>query len=76
LLVAVDDAVMVIVALALRAVFVIEVAVIVTWPPTGMAGGAVNTAVLPLEVESGANEKSPQATAGVQFQVTPAALGS
>src|SRR5580658_10862265 len=53
-----------------------EVAVIVTWPPTGIAGGAVNTAVPPLDVDAGANENSPQATAGVQDQVTPAALGS
>jgi hypothetical protein len=56
--------------------FVNEEAVIVTEPPDGIAGGAVNTLVAPLGVLLGAKENDPHATAGVQAQITPAFAGS
>jgi hypothetical protein len=56
--------------------FVNEVAVIITEPPDGMAGGAVNMLVAPLSVLLGLKEDDPHATAGVQPQITPAFAGS
>jgi hypothetical protein len=50
----------------------IEVAVMVSWSPTGMAGGAVNTLPAPLAVCRGTKEGAPHESAGVQDHVTPA----
>jgi hypothetical protein len=60
----------------LTELFVTEVAVIVTEPPDGMAGGAVNTLVAPLAVLLGLKEADPHATEGVQDQITPPFAGS
>jgi hypothetical protein len=69
LAVAVVVAVMVMVAVA-GVVAVVDVALIVTVLPDGIAGGAINMLLAALAVVSGVNEKDPHATAGVQLQVT------
>jgi hypothetical protein len=72
------DEVMVTFAVAVMSGLATDVAIIVTWPPGGMAGGAVNTLVAPLGVEAGSKftVTAPHAVTGVHVQRTPLFEGS